>query len=117
MAEEPDRKDIEVVRRFVEEKAIGFRNEYFRELHPELISPRKAMRRLGKRLFAEPQSQKKALDFIEHLFFLFLQSEGRLFQNRGLSEADMLPQDPDPVVPRQHDRPLIGFLFTRYQSE
>src|SRR5205807_2259108 len=107
-----NRRDVEVVGRFVEQKQIGFGEQEFGQVDTNLKTARKLARRFFEVGVGKSQAEQDGFRFINGMRLFSRQSQRCFRQNRRLGKVQMLLEMADAIIARDRDLSGVGLFFS-----
>ena len=117
LSKPPDREDVEVVGRLIEEKTIGLGDQNLSQMESQMETSRELVGGGLHVLFCKSETKEDRLSLVEMILLPRREGQSRLFEDGWLGKADVLLQVADAVVFGDADVSPIGLNLPIDQAE
>src|SRR5215468_9059171 len=112
-----NRRDVEVVGRFIEQKQIGLGEQKFGEVDADLKATGKGLGRFFEVAARKSQPEQNRFGLVDRMRLFFPQSQNRFLQDRWSGEIQVLLEVADAIIARDHYLSGVRFLLSQNESK
>src|SRR5215510_7901072 len=112
-----NRRDVEVVGRFIKQKQIGFGEQKFGDVDANLKAAGKRLRRVFQVGARKSQPEQNGFGLVDRMRLFFRQSQNRFLQDRWPGEIQVLLEMADAIISRDHYLSGVGVLLSQNKSK
>src|SRR5262249_136882 len=112
-----NRRDVEVVGRFIKQKQIGLGEQKFGEVDADLKAAGKRLGWFFQVATRKSQPEQNGFGLVKRMRLFFRQSQNGLLQDRCPGKIQVLLEMADAIISRDYYLSGVGFLMSQNESK